>query len=123
MALSAKQVKALEALLCGLTIKVTAELAGVSARQISRWIDNPEFSQALKSEKEKLLSGVSSRLLALSDRAIETLADVMENPARPGQATASAAADRVLNQALRWRDLAVIEERIEALEARVGIEP
>lgn len=119
--LTARQQKTLEYLLAGSTIKAAADKASVSERQVYRWLDQDAFQQALKNAQNTRLDQVNNRLLILAVKALDTLADVLSDPAMPGQAVASITADRILSQALKWRDLADVEERLTALEQKAGI--
>lgn len=114
-----QQQKVIGLILEGKKIRQASDLAGVSTRQIYRWLDQDAFRQALKDQQQGMIDQVNSRLLALAVKALDTLEETLKDPGAYGQNVARLAADTILTQALKWRDLISIEDRLAALEERL----
>jgi len=120
--LSTKQRKALEALLQTGEVSHAATVAGVSRDTIYRWMKQPAFASAVRHAEAQAIDEVSRVLIRLSRSAVGTLAAAMadrEGPFGPR----IRAADITLSRLLQVRELAVLEERLAALEAAAGIDP
>jgi RES domain-containing protein len=120
--LSTKQRKALEALLQTGEVSHAATVAGVSRDTMYRWMKQPAFVAAVRHAESQAIDEVSRVLIRLSRSAVGTLAAAMadrEGPFGPR----IRAADITLSRLLQVRELAVLEERLAALEAAAGIDP
>ena len=114
--LTAKQQKALSALLRGCTQEAAAREAGVHRRTLERWMrQNAAFQQALRDAERDALARVSRRLAALADSACETLGLALAGNAA---ATQVRAADVVLARLMTLRELVDLEARVAALEEK-----
>lgn len=114
-----RQARALEALLSSSTVKQAAQAAGISERQVYRWLLEPEFSAKLKeSERERITSALRA-LSVLTGKAVEALADVLEYPAQNGANNMRLTAVSIIELSLKAREQGEILERIEALEEGV----
>ena len=72
--LGPEQQRALEYLLDGSSVAETARSMGVARSTIHRWIKNdPVFRAAYEEWQEEALASVRSRLLALTDRATDSI--------------------------------------------------
>ena len=115
--LTAKQQKALDALLRGCTQEAAAREAGVSRRTLGRWLtQNVAFQQALRSAEQEALKRIHRRLVGLAENACDALARALQGEAQPAQVRA---ADVVLARLMPLRELVEIEERLKALEEKV----
>ena len=115
--LTAKQQKALDALLRGCTQEAAAREAGVSRRTLGRWMSrNVAFQQALRDAEQEALKRIHRRLAALAENACDALAQALQGEAQPAQVRA---ADVVLARLMPLRELVEIEERLKALEEQV----
>ena len=115
--LTAKQQKALDALLRGCTQEAAAREAGVSRRTLGRWLSrNVAFQQALRDAEQEALKRIHRRLVALAESACDALAQALQGEAQPAQVRA---ADEVLARLMPLRELVEIEERLKALEEKV----
>lgn len=115
--LSAKQQRALEALLVGASDQQAAESAHVSRTTVADWRNKvPAFAEALATARVELLRRTTARLHAATTLAVRALEDVAKDTARP--ATRVAAARAILEFSYRSRELEEIEERIAKLEAQ-----
>jgi hypothetical protein len=119
--LSPKQRKALEGLLQTGEVAHSASVAGVTRDTIYRWMKQPAFASAVREAEADAIDEVSRVLIRLSRSAVGTLAQAMaERDAPIGPRIR--AADITLNRLLQVRELAVLEDRLTALEQAAGIE-
>ena len=118
--LNTKQRAAIAALLEGQTQATAATAAGVGRQTVSRWLNEPAFSTALRAGSDGAIRAASARLAALTEHAIGAIAATMEQPAQPGAGVKLRAADALLTQALKIREHADVLERLAALEARIN---
>jgi phage terminase small subunit len=116
--LTARQVKAIEALLTEPNATAAATVAGVSKPTIFRWLANADFVAAYRDARMRLLESALAKLQATADDAVETLKTVMNSASAPAPARVSAARC-VLEMALKSRDTLEVEERLKALEASI----
>lgn len=113
--ISAKQQKAIAALLAEPTTEAAADAAGVSRTTIFRWMQDASFKRAYDEARARLLENVLTRLQAVAGDAVTCLADVMADP-NAGASARVSAARAVLEMALRARAELETEQRIKALE-------
>lgn len=114
-----KKLKALEALLQGMTVPEVATVAEVSTRQVYRWLEDSDFSNALIDEQEAVLQRAGVRLAGLVDAALSGLADVLDRPDQRGANVKRLAARDVLELCLKWREQTEFAARLNALEDRL----
>lgn len=119
--LTAKQRKALEALLLTGEVSGAASAANVTRDTIYRWMKQPVFDAAIREAESRALDELSRVLIRLSRSAVGTLAAAMADKQAPISPRLRAA-EITLNRLLQLRELAVLEARITALEAASGIE-
>lgn len=113
--LSAKQQRAIKALLTEPTTRAAAEAAKVSEATIWRWLADPDFDQAYRAAREQLYEATLASLQEASTLAVETLRQVMDDPKAPAPARVSAARC-VLEMSIRARETLDVEERLRELE-------
>lgn len=114
--LSAKQQKAVTALLDQPTIKDAAAAANISRATLNRWLDDETFATAYRSASHRVFETALSNLQAITAEAVQTLRSVQrDDAARPGEKVAAAKA--VLDFALKGREALELTERLAALEA------
>ncbi len=115
VALTANQTKAITALLETRTIIEAAQVAGVNARTLHRWLADPAFQQALTEAEDQLIDGTVRRLLGLQEAAMaamsDALADYTPTPIR------LRAAQLVLETLHKLREQRNLSRRLDALEA------
>lgn len=117
--LTRKQAAAVSALLTTRSVAEAAAASGVGRRTLYTWLAEDEaFRAALASAEEEALSHVVRRLCGLADKAVEALAGVLDDE----KASASArtrAAEVVLSNLLKIRELRNTEERLAEIEERL----
>jgi hypothetical protein len=117
--LTRNQVKAIKALLEFPTIEKAAAAIGVNPRTITRWLDDRSFRAELARAEGDALDKTTRKLLYLGDHAVNALASVLQEPNQRGASNKRLAAQTILTQLLKLRELRNIEERIADLEAAV----
>jgi hypothetical protein len=113
--LTARQEKAILALLSQPTIQAAAKAAKISERTLYLWLKEPAFSAAYREARATAVSQAISRLQQVSGEAVTTLQDVMKDPQAPAPARVTAAT-KILELALRGIELAELQRRIQELE-------
>ncbi len=103
------------ALASGAKIVEAAEAAGVSERTAHRRLADPAFRQRVENARRDHVQHVADKLATLGDQALDTLAELLGAPRVPA-AVRCRAAVAVLDQTLRWREQADVEERLAAVE-------
>jgi len=89
--LRANQRRAIEALLSGSTKQAAAGAAGVTPRTISRWLDQPEFIEALNRRVDQAVTDATRRMAGSLDGAITVMQDVMTDAEAPASVRLRAA--------------------------------
>jgi hypothetical protein len=119
--LSGKQQKAVAALLSTGEVKAAAAEAGITRETLHRWLRQPLFLEAVRSAEAEALDELSRLLVRLGRTAVATIAKAMSDPVTP-VATRVRAADVALGRLLQLRELAQLEDRVQALEQAAGVE-
>ncbi len=115
--LNAKQDKAIAALLSSATIQNAAKEAGISERQIHRWLaDDQEFDAAYRRARWRATQQAIARLQQLSSAAVTVLISIAADKHMPPSSRV-AAASKLLDLALRAVEVEELEARLTALEA------
>jgi hypothetical protein len=115
---TSRQHQAVVALSAGATIADAARQAGCSTRTVSRWLDDADFVAKIERERQAVIGQASAKLGAASQRAVEVLAELLDDPLLP--TVRLSAAKAVLDGLLRLRQEFVIESRLAAIEARLA---
>ena len=119
--ISAKQQRALEALLVGGSDAQAADVAGVTRTTVTQWRHHvPEFKEAIRTARRDLLARTSARLHAATTIAVKTLEDVAKDPSIAGARGSSSrvsAARSIIELSQNAVSLEDVQVRIEALEA------
>ncbi len=118
--LTTRQRAAIAALLEGQTQADAATAAGVGRQTVSRWLNEPAFTAALREGSDGAIRAAAVRLAALTEHAVTAIAVTMQTPTTPGAAARLRAADSLLSHVLKIREQADILERIAILEERLG---
>ena len=113
--LTPKQENAIVALLGANTVKGAAEAAGVSRTTIYQWLKKDTFREALRTAQHVAIDAASTRLAQGLGEAIEQLHKIITSE-ETGEGVRRLACSDWIGFALRLREFAVLEARIEALE-------
>ncbi len=118
--LTAKQRKAVEALLATGEVQAAAATVGISRETLHRWLRQPLFLEAVRAAEAQALDDLSRMLVRLGRTAAGTLAKAMSDAATP-MTVKVRAADATLGRLLQLRELATLEARVAELERAAGI--
>lgn len=114
--LTLQQHNAINALLTHRDVASSAKAAGIPERSLYRWVnENKEFQAALKKAEAQMFTGLVRRLNYLGAAALDVLGILMADQKTP-PSTRAAAARTILDNLIRLKELAVLDERITALE-------
>lgn len=116
--LSPKQLKTIETLLTQGSVDAAATAAGVSRNSIYKWFKDETFVSELRQAEAEALTSLSRSLVGLGDKATEALRAALDD-IKPS--VRLRAAEIVLNNLLRLRELVDIEARLAALEESYAI--
>ncbi|MBL8190284.1 MAG: hypothetical protein JNK38_19870 [Acidobacteria bacterium] len=118
--LSAKQHRAIEALLSEPTTRAAAAAADVSEATIWRWLAEPEFSAAYRAARGRLLESTLTALQSASVDAVVCLREILNDKTAQVSARVSAAKS-VLELGLKARETLETQERLAYLEKALEI--
>jgi hypothetical protein len=117
--LTPRQVKALASYFDTGDVSQATGAAGVNRSTFYRWVnEDPLFQAAMAEAEARALAFLAGRLVSLARKATDTIEAVLDSKT----ATTSQrlrAADIVLANLLRVRELVTLEQRLAALEERV----
>lgn len=117
--LTARQQKALEALLSEPTVQAAADAASVNKSTVFRWLSDPTFAAIYREARAQLLESTLAGLQSAGGAAVETLREVMgDKTAQPAARVSAARA--TLDALLRMREAFEVEQRLAELEARLN---
>lgn len=114
--LTARQTRALAAVLSSPTVREAASAAGVGERTLGRWLASPVFRAALRDHARDVSSEATSRLLGARRRAVATLLAALDDESPSVRLRAAVA---LLEHGDRARE-DDIEVRLTELERRVN---
>ena len=110
--------RALDILLCGGDHAAAADAAGVTARTVRRWVNEPAFTDALKTAQDSQLDNTVAELVRASASAADLLRKIVSDPDAK-TALRLRAAEVLLSACLRWKELRDVEKRLTQLESKV----
>lgn len=116
--LTAKQRRALDALLSGLTKAQAAAAAGVTVRTLARWRADDAFDDALRDATHAATRDAAVRLAGMMDKSLTVIGGMLDDD----DTTASVrlrAALATIDAHLRLLEVTDVLERLEALESVV----
>jgi len=114
-ALSPRQLRILRALLTKNTVTAAAGAAGVGESTVYRALSDPVFRAALAQAEGEAVAAAGRRLAVLAETALDELARAMRDPMTPAP-TRVRAAEVILNNLLRYREIVTFENRLTDLE-------
>ena len=116
--ITAQQTKAIEVLLTSRSIQQASETCGLAYKTLRRWMGDPTFKAALIKRESETLDAATRRLAGLGNDAIDTMAKIMTSG--ENETNKLRAAQSILDNLLRLRELRDVEERLSALEEKVN---
>ena len=119
--LSTKKQAAIAALLTSPSITEAAEASGIGRSTMHRWLEDPEFKQALSAAEADAISSAVRRMIGDMSDNLALMREIRDDPGSSAALKLRAAA-LVDASLLRWREAATLEERLVAIEARLTSE-
>ena len=116
--LTPKQRKAGETLLTSGDVSKAAAAAGVSRETLYKWLKQSAFSNAIREAESEALESLSRALVSLGEKAAAALGGILEDSGALDSSKLRAA-EIVLSNLMRLRELVEIEKRIDILEKRL----
>ena len=116
VSLTAKQHRAIAALISSPTVGEAAKAAGVSERTLARWLSDPDFRMALGVAESDMIDGAVRCMIGDLAANHDTMRAIRDDPTN-GPAVRLRAAVALSDDLLRWRELRNVEARLVALEA------
>ena len=111
--LTAKQHKAIAALMSSASITKAAALVGVNERTIYTWLEDPAFETAYRTARREAVQSATARLQQASGAAVVVLCQLMVNGT---QSIKLSAAKTVLDLGMKSVELDDLAARLAALE-------
>jgi phage terminase small subunit len=102
--ITAKQHRAVVALVSCPTVTEAATVADVAERTLYRWLSDPAFRSHMSEVEGQAIDAATRRLLGMQEAAIEIINGIMSSPETPPAVRLRAAAT-VIDYMLRMRDL------------------
>lgn len=117
--LSAKQEKALAALLTEVTLEAAAKSVGVSDVSLWRWMQEPEFHRRYLAARRQIVEDAVGLMQRASKRAVATLVKNLDcgNPSVEVRS-----AQVILDQSFKGVELLELEARMKFLEEHIPAE-
>lgn len=117
--LTAKQERALAALLACGEVKAAAKEAKVGETTLWRWLQTPGFQSRYRAARRQVSEAAIAQLQTDATGAARVLREIAEDREAPASARVSAA-KAVIEHALKGVELIDLEERVEEIERRLG---
>jgi hypothetical protein len=108
----------LQTLAGGATVAAAATQAGVSEATAYRRLAEPEFRRRLQALRADIVQRTAGTLTAAANEAVQALLELLKAAAPP--AARLGAAKAVLELGMKVREAAELEQRLAALEERLG---
>jgi hypothetical protein len=113
-----RRAAALAALLTEATVEAAAAKAGIGYRTLKKWLAEECFRRRFRELQREVLERTVARLVSLGGKAVGTLAKNLDSASA---AASNRAAELVLGQANKGLEMLDYDERLKALEERLGI--
>ena len=113
--LTPRQLRAVNALLTHPTVTAAAVVLGVAPSTLYRWLSEPLFRAALAQAEGEAVAAAGRRLATLAENALDELARAMSDPLTPAP-TRVRAAESILMNLLKYREIVTFETRLTDLE-------
>src|SRR5262249_24168332 len=113
--LTARQERALVALLAHPSVHEAAQAAKVGLRTLWAWLKDPVFAEAYRQARQEAVKRAIGRLQQIATEAVDTLHAVMADAEAPAAAKMTAAR-ATLDLAVKAVELEDLETRVQVLE-------
>lgn len=112
--LTRRQLYVLPFLISNPSIELAAKQAGISAKQIFDWLNQPAFRQELENRKNEAVNQAVDRLKATASKACDTLIGLLDHA--ESESVRHRVAVDMLNMTLKFMEFRDVEQRIRKLE-------
>lgn len=116
--LTANQRRALAALLASKSRAEASRRCGLGLRTLQDYEKIPEFAEALEKGRREALADAAHRIAAGYSETVDTLQEIVQNPATP-DASRVAAARVLLEYGLKYAEMTDINKRLDRLEGMI----
>lgn len=113
--LTANQRRALAALLASKSRAEASRRCGLGLRTLQDYEKIPEFAEALEKGRREALADAAHRIAAGYSETVDTLQEIVQNPATP-DASRVAAARVLLEYGIKYAEMTDINRRLDKLE-------
>lgn len=117
--LSRKKERAIKALLEHDTHADAAKAVGIGEVTLWRWLREPDFKEAFREAKRRILDEALTTLQKATGKAIGALVSILEDQGKPASARVSAA-KTILETAVKAVQFEELEARVEELERAIS---
>ena len=115
--LGRRRERAIQALLECETHRDAARTVGVGEVTLWRWLQEPEFNEAFREAKRRVLDEALTILQKATGKAISALVSILEDQGKPASARVTAART-ILETAVKTIQFEDLEARVHELEQR-----
>lgn len=112
--LTRRQLHALPFLISNPSVESAAKQAGVSAKQVFDWLNQPAFRDELEKRKNEAVDQAVDRLKATASKACDTLIGLLDHAG--SDSIKHRVAVDMLNMTLKYMEFKEVEQRIRKLE-------
>lgn len=120
--LTPAQITAVHAIVAARDVRAAAAACGTPERTLYRWLQSEVFKLAIAEQEALIVDYATRRLLLLQDKAIDVIANVLDDPKAPAGIRLRAALG-MLDTSIKLRELRDLEVRLAALEAALLARP
>lgn len=114
-----RQARAIAALLTAKDLQSAAKEAGVSEGTLHRWLDDPSFKATLRKAEGEAIDDAVRRLSGTARYAVGVVISIMADKTSPASVRLRAA-QTIVDQLVKLKGFADLEDRIAALEEQIG---
>ena len=100
------------------TVAQAAQECSLSEATLYRWLNENPFRAALAQAEGEAVAAAGRKLVNLAESALNVLSDVLADPTTPAPVRVRAA-ETILSNLIRYRELVNFETRLDALEREV----
>jgi hypothetical protein len=115
--LTIRQIQSLPVFASVSSVEAACNLVGISRNCFYEWLKQPQFKEELQKLRCELVEGATLELKINSKKAVSTLVKLLDNDQHP--AVQRSAANDILNQVVKFKELMELEQRISTLEQQL----
>jgi len=116
--ITAKQRKAIQAIIAGSNRSEAAHDAGIADRTIYKWLELPAFNKALRAAENEAMSNAQAALIGRIEENLQILDEIKKDKENAPGARIRAV-QLQLESMITWRNQIYLEERFTEIETRL----